>query len=52
MEHVRSVQHIEVATDQNFIVHNVALLSKKNACYVLLVNEILVAEKNKKSMAI
>ena len=38
VEHVRNVQHVEVATDQNVIVHDVALWSKKNACYVVLVN--------------
>ena len=53
VEHVRSVQHVEVSVDQNFIVHDLALLGKKHECYVLLVNEILViVKKKKKSMPI
>ena len=38
VEHVPSIQHVVVVVDQNFIVHDVALSGKKNACYVLLVN--------------
>lgn len=45
MEHV---QHVEVATNQNVIVHDLALLGKENECYVLLINEILVIVKKSK----
>ena len=51
VEHGPCVHHVEVAAGQNVIVHDVALSSKKNACCVLLVNEILVTKK-KKSMPI
>ena len=37
VDHVPSVQHIEVAVDQNVNVNDVALSGKKNACYVVLV---------------
>jgi hypothetical protein len=37
VEHVPSVQHVDVAADQNVNVHDVALSGKKNACYVVLV---------------
>ena len=47
-KHVPSVQHVEVVADQNVIVHDVALSGKKNAWYVLLVNEILVTVKKEK----
>ena len=49
VEHVLSVQHVEVAEDQNVNVHDVALSGKKNACYVVLVlNYKLVAVKKRK----
>ena len=48
VEHVPSVQHVDVAADQNVNVHDVALSGKKNACYVLLVDEILVTVKEKR----
>ena len=50
VEHVPSVQHVDVAADQNVNVHDVALSGKKNACYVvLLLNYRLVtARKSKK----
>ena len=51
VEHVPSVQHVDVAADQNVNVHDVALSGKKNACYVLLVNEILVTVKKEKEYA-
>ena len=38
VEHVQSVQHVEVVVDQNVIVHDVELLGKKKACYVVLTN--------------
>lgn len=38
VEHVPSVQHVVVATDQNVNVHDVALSGKKNAYYVVLLN--------------
>ena len=47
MEYVCSIQHVEVVADQNVIVHDVVLSSKKNACYVLLVNGILVTTTKK-----
>ena len=37
VEHVPSVQHVDVVADQNVNVHDVALSGKKNACYVVLV---------------
>ena len=37
VEHVPSVQHVDVVVDQNVNVHDVALSGKKNACYVVLV---------------
>ena len=52
MKHVQSVQHVKVVADQNVIVHGAAFSCKKNVCYVLLVNEILVIEKKRKSMPI
>ena len=49
VEHVTSVQHVDVAEDQNVNAHDVALLGKKNACYVVLVlNYILVTIKKRK----
>ena len=49
VEHVPSVQHVDVAVDQNVNVHDVALSGKKNACYVVLVlNYILVTIKKRK----
>ena len=51
MEHVPSVHHVEVAVDQNVIVHNV--VSGKKKLYYVLFNEILVTvEERKKSMPI
>ena len=35
VEHVPSVQHVEVSSDQNVNVHDVAFSGKKNACYVV-----------------
>ena len=47
VEHVPSVQHVDVAVDQNVNVHDVAFSSNKNACYVVLVlNYRLVTIKN------
>ena len=37
VDHVPSVQHVDVAADQNVNVHDVALSGKKNACYVVLI---------------
>ena len=36
-----------MASDQNVIIHDVALSSNKNVCYVLLVNEVFVIVKKK-----
>lgn len=48
VEHVPSVQHVDVVADQNVNVHDVALLGKKNACYVVLVlNYRLVSDKKR-----
>ena len=53
VEHVPSVQHVDVAADQNVNVHDVALSGKKNACYVVLVlNYRHVTIKKRKSMPI
>ena len=38
VEHVPSLQHADVAADQNVNVHDVELSSKKNACHVVLLN--------------
>ena len=38
VDHVLHVQHVDMATDQNANVHDVAFLAKKNACYVVLLN--------------
>ena len=49
VEHVPSVQHVELAVDQNVNVHDVALSGKKNACYVVpVLNYILVTVKKRK----
>ena len=49
VEHVPSVQHVDVVGDQNVNVHDVPFSSKKNACYVVLVlNYILVRVKKRK----
>ena len=37
VEHVPSVQHVDMAENQNVNVHDVAFSGKKNACYVVLV---------------
>jgi hypothetical protein len=54
VEHVPSVQHVDVAADQNVNVHDVALSGKKNACYVVLVlnYRLVTVKKKKKSMPI
>lgn len=52
VEHDQSVQHVAVVEDQEVIIHDVALLGKKNAWNVLLLNEILVIVKKRKSMPI
>ena len=38
VEHVPSVQHVDIAADQNINVHDVELSGEKNACYVVLLN--------------
>ena len=49
VEHVPSVQHVDMVTNQNVNVHDVAFLGKKNACYVVLVlNYRLVTVKKRK----
>ena len=50
VEHVPSVQHVDVAADQNVNVHDVALSGKKNACYVVLVlnYRLAIVEKRKR----
>ena len=50
VEHVPSVQHVDVEADQNVNVHDVALLGKKNACYVVLVlnYKIVIVKKRKR----
>ena len=48
VEHVPSVQHVSVATDQNVNVHDVSLSGKKNACYVVLVLNYRLVIVNKK----
>ena len=53
VEHVPSVQHVDVATDQNVNIRDLELLGKKNTCYVVLVlNYRLVTVKKRKSMPI
>ena len=54
VEHVPRVQHVGMAIDQNFNVHDVALSGKKNACYVVLVlnYRLVTVKKKKKSMPI
>ena len=52
VEHVPSVQHVDVAADQNVNAHDVEFLGKKNACYVVLVlNYKLVIVKREKKYA-
>ena len=49
VEHVPSVQHVDVAADQNVNVHDVAFSGKKNAFYVVLVlNYRLVTVRKRK----
>ena len=50
VDHVPSVQHVDTVVDQNVNVHDVALLGKKNACYVVLVRnyKLVTVRKRKK----
>ena len=48
VEHVPRVQHVDVVVDKNVNVHDVAFSGKKNACYVVLLNQILVTDEKRK----
>ena len=51
VDHVTSVQHVDVVADQNVNVHDVALLGKKNAFYVVFVlNYRLVTVRKRKKV--
>ena len=50
VEHVPIFQHVDMVADQNVNVHDVALLGKKNAFYVVLVlsYRLVIVEKRKR----